>query len=121
TPLDILQAALEGVALRLSLIAEQLGGNAPVVASGKPLEVSRAWTQMIADALNRPVKLAAESEMTARGTAILALSALDHTELSSYPLEIAATVEPQPKAVKIMRAARERQEALYHMLYTGRK
>jgi gluconokinase len=121
TPLDILQAALEGVALRLGMIAEQLGGDQAVVASGKPLEVSRAWTQMIANALNRPVKLAEESEITARGTAILALSALDSRPLSDFPLEITHTVEPQPQAVPVMRAARARQEALYAKFYAPQK
>ena len=116
-PLDILQAALEGVALRLSIIAEQLGGDQAVIASGRSLEASRAWAQMIANALNRPVKLTDESEITARGTAILALSALDGRSLSNFPLKIAATVKPKPAAVRILRAARERQEELYRKFY----
>ena len=94
-----------------------LGATSAVVASGRALEASRAWTQMIANALNRPVKLTGESEITARGTAILALSALNRTPLSGYPLQIAEVVEPQPEAVKVMRAARERQEALYRKFY----
>jgi len=117
TPLDLLQAALEGVALRLSLIAEQLDSDQPVVASGRSLEASPAWTHMIANALNRPVKLTHEDEITARGTAILALSAVDGRALSDFPLKIAKTVKPHPAAVETLRAARERQEALYHKFY----
>ncbi len=119
TPLDILQAALEGVALRLGIIADQLGGDKAVIASGRSLEASRAWTQIIANALNRSVKLSGESEITARGTAILALSALDHEPLSGYFLPIAETIDPQPAAVKTLRTARERQEALYHKFYVN--
>jgi gluconokinase len=117
TPLDILQAALESVALRLAIIAEQLGGDQPVVASGGAVESSRAWAQMIANALNRPLHLAGESEITARGTAILALAILDKCDLSEYPLRIAETIAPQPAAVEALRAAGTRQETLYHRLY----
>jgi gluconokinase len=119
TPLDVLQSALEGVALRLSIIAEQLGGDQAVIASGRALEASRAWTQMMANALNRPVKLTNESEITARGTAILALSALDGRALADFPLRITSTIKPQPAAVKTLRAARERQEMLYRKLYVN--
>ncbi|MEO8395814.1 MAG: FGGY-family carbohydrate kinase, partial [Chloroflexota bacterium] len=117
TPLDILQAALEGVALRLALIAEQIGGDQAVIANGRSLEASPAWTQMIANALNRQVKLTNESEITARGTAILALSAVDGRSLSDFPLKIAKTVKPQSAAVETLRHARERQEVLYSKFY----
>src|SRR5690606_9589452 len=56
TPVQILQAALEGVALRLALLSDQLGGDAPIVASGGALDASHAWSQIIANALNRPLK-----------------------------------------------------------------
>ncbi len=124
TSLDILQAALEGVALRLAIIAEQaLTGSKPgnekqpVIASGGALEASPAWAQMFADALNRPLSLAGESEITARGTAILVLSALDGRALTDFPLRIARTIEPRPDAVEALRAARERQQALYRQFY----
>ncbi len=119
TPLDILQAALEGVALRLALIAEQLGGDQAVIANGRSLEASPAWTQIIANALNRQVNLTDESEITARGTAILALSALDDLPLADFPLKIAHIVKPHADAVSMMRAARERQEVLYRKLYVN--
>ena len=111
-------AALEGVALRLSLISERLGGTSPVIGSGGGLDASPAWRQMIANALNRELQFAGESEITARGVAILALSALDKTPLSAYPPKITATVKPQPEAVAKLRAARDLQQALYHKFYT---
>lgn len=118
TPLDILQASLESVALRLSLIAAQLGGDAdlPVFASGGALDASPAWAQIIANAINRPLCLS-EGEVTARGTAVLALRALDGHELSDFEPSISRTIAPQPEAVEVMRAARERQQTLYAKFY----
>lgn len=118
TPVDILQAALEGVALRLSLIAEQLDqDHSAVIASGGALRASPAWQQMLANALDRPVQIAGEGEITARGTAILALAALDERDLSSFPPSITATVMPVPAGVAAMREAQERQQQLYHQFY----
>ncbi|MEP7292574.1 MAG: gluconokinase [Chloroflexota bacterium] len=118
TPLDVLQAALEAVALRLSLIAAQLDtGATPVIASGGALRASPAWQQMVANALNRPIKIAGEGEITARGTAVLALSALDGRDLASFPVKISSTVKPKAKGVELMRAGRERQQALYDSFY----
>ncbi|MCC6803048.1 MAG: gluconokinase [Anaerolineae bacterium] len=122
TPVDILQAALEGVALRLAMIADQLHDSAvsvqqPVTANGRALEASPAWAQMFTDALNRPLRIAGESEITARGTALLVLRALDGRDVSEFPLTIAATVEPRLDGVEALRAARERQEALYRQFY----
>src|SRR5262249_10986492 len=68
TPLDILQAALEGVAIRLSLIADQLtplsGAEAHVMGGGGALSASPAWAHMIANALNRPLHITEETEIT---------------------------------------------------------
>ncbi len=117
---DILQAALEGVALRLALISEQLGGDQPVVAGGGALDASPAWAQMIADALARPLRFANEREITARGTAVLALAVLDGRRLSDFAPSIARTVEPRPAGVAALRSARERQIALYRKFYGTR-
>ncbi len=116
-PVDILQAALEGVALRLAAISEQLGGDQPVVASGGALDASPTWAQMVANALDRPLQFAGEREITARGTAILALAALDGRALSDFSPEMTHTFMPQAAGVAVMRAARERQSALYKKFY----
>lgn len=119
-PIEIVQAALEGVAYRLALVAGQIApivaDDAQVVASGGALGGSPAWTRMIATALERPLLLTAEPELTARGTAILALHALDGVALDAYPPSIAAVVEPRQDHIPIFRAARERQVALYQAL-----
>jgi gluconokinase len=121
TPLDILQAALESVALRLSLIAQQMRGvtsDTPTfVASGGALLASPAWTQMMADALAAPIHMTAEPEITARGVGLMALRAAGNSQLTDYPPTIARTFEPSPDNVERLAAARERQLDFYKRLY----
>lgn len=119
TPLDMLQAALEGVANRLAIIAAQLdsGGLSPVYGGGGALSASPAWAQIICNALNRPLHLLAESEVTARGVALMVLHALDGVPLDAYPPRIAQTLTPDSTAAARLAAARERQIDLYRRLY----
>ncbi|MCB9450760.1 MAG: carbohydrate kinase [Anaerolineaceae bacterium] len=112
TPLDILQAALEGVALRLSLVADRLGlGDAPLFAGGGALVGSPAWAQIIANALGRSLHVLAEEEVTARGVALLLLKTLDG--LDAPPPSIQRVYQPDSAAVNIYQKARERQVAFY--------
>ncbi len=105
---DLAQAALEGVALRLAAVADQLGGMAQtVLASGGALEGSPAWVQIIANALDRPLQLLAEPETTGRGVALLLLHALDGLSLDAYPPRIARTVKPQPGAAAALPGMRQ--------------
>jgi gluconokinase len=80
TAVDIVHAALESVALRLTLVYELLAPLAEaghvVVASGGAISRSPHWRQMLADALGRPIHCSAESEATGRGAALLAMEAL---------------------------------------------
>jgi gluconokinase len=79
-PLDLAQAALEAVALRLALVYALLAPLAApdhlVVASGGAIVNSPVWLRMNADALGRPVVCSPEAEATGRGAALLALEAL---------------------------------------------
>lgn len=124
TPLDILQAALEGVAHRLALIAEQLqhvtDDNCRITASGGAITASPLWAQIIANALNRPLNITAETELTARGTAILALHAIGLCSLKDYPPTVLSVIEPDAASVARMKAARERQVSLYQKLVDNR-
>lgn len=119
-PIELLQAALEGVALRLSLIADQLtplvGADAPVMAGGGGVRQSVAWAHILANALNRPLYVLDSGEITARGTAILALRAVGGCGLADFPPEVAYSIEPVPVIVEALRAARNRQTALYRNL-----
>jgi gluconokinase len=80
TALDVVHAALEAVALRLALVYELLAPRAApdhvVVASGGAINRSRAWSQMLANALGRAIHWSAEREATSRGAALLAFEAL---------------------------------------------
>lgn len=79
SPLDILAASMESVAVQFALAAQRLTEVFPdarqIVASGGALGHSPAWAQMFADAIGQPVTLAAEPEASARGAALLALEA----------------------------------------------
>ena len=67
-----MQAQLEAVAIRLSMIFDQLkSGGQRGDGRGRRLAVLPAWAQMIADAFNAPIQLLAEAEITARGVALL--------------------------------------------------
>lgn len=75
-PMDILQAALESVALRFreifTLMTGSLGQPEKVIASGGALLASAAWSQMMADALGLDIVPCLEHEATGRGAALLA-------------------------------------------------
>ncbi len=76
TPLDLLRAGLEAVALRFALLDADLPGDHTVVATGGGLANSPAWTQIVADALGRPVAHSGVAEGSSRGAAVMALEAL---------------------------------------------
>lgn len=116
TPLDLLQAAMESVALRLAMIADQMNApDASVIGSGGAL--SPVWARMIADALNRPVSvLAAESAITAWGAAVLVFEALGARVETPMP-PLGAVYTPRPRHVERLARAKARQSDLYRRLY----
>jgi sugar (pentulose or hexulose) kinase len=69
---------------------------------------------MIANALNCPLHLTSDPEITARGTAILALRAIVKSDLASYPPAIETVIYPRDEHVGRMAAARQRQVDLYN-------
>ena len=116
TALELLRAGLEAVALRFALLDDDLPGEHTVVATGGGLVNSPAWTQIVADALGRPVAHSAVAEGSSRGAAVLALEALGE-QPGEAPL--GETFEPDPAATEAYRAARERQQALYERVITS--
>jgi len=115
TPIDILQAALEGVAQRLALVAESLGAGS-VMAGGGALVASPAWGQIIANTMNRPLHLIDAPEVTARGVALMVLH--DHAGLSwDAPPPIQTVIQPQPEQVDRLQQARQRHLLLYEQQY----
>jgi gluconokinase len=114
TPLDLRQAAYEGVAFRFAAIADLLPDVREVVATGAGLLQDRDWVQIMADALARPVAVSRVPEASLRGAAVLALARAG-SEVAAAP--VGDVVEPRPERAEAYRAAREEQQRLYDALY----
>lgn len=119
-PIDIVQAALEAVAYRFAIIAEQLipaEHEATLIASGGALQHSPVWTQMIADAIGHPILMSQEAEATSRGSAILALESLGMiASLDDLAQAEGQIFHPDTQRNLIYKAAIERQRRLYDKL-----
>jgi gluconokinase len=121
TGAEVLQALLEAVCYRFALVARLLRGHVDpdheIVASGGAMSRSPYWAQLMADVIGHRVRLSRETELTSRGTAILALRALGvWGGLDDERLEAAAVHEPDPTRVAVYQAALERQHRLYDAL-----
>lgn len=140
TPLEILRAGLESIALRFGLIYELLEQNSldarQIVASGGALLNSPTWMQILADVLNQPVIASAEGETTSRGAALLGLEQLGYPvdpalasnsgrppkgDLSQASFSFGATYQPDPTRHARYKAALERQKNLYAKLIGSSK
>ena len=110
TPLDLRQAALEGVAFTFASIAELMPEVEHVVATGGALLKDRDWVQIMADALGRPVTTSAVKEASLRGAAVYALERLGE---SPSPGALGEVVEPRLNHADAYRAARDRHRKLY--------
>jgi len=113
TPLDVRQAAYEGVAFRFAAIAGLLPEVNEVVATGGGLLHDRDWIQIMADALARPVTVSAVPEASLRGAAVFALERLGD-QVDEAP--VSAVVHPREGRAEAYRAAREAHQELYDAL-----
>lgn len=121
TPLDILRAGMESVALRLGLVFERLvtllpesaRDTVPIVAGGGALSASPAWTRILTDVLGRRVERCSLAGTSTRGVARLALEQLGTDCDASAATPTGTVFAPDPQAHAIYRAARERQACLY--------
>jgi gluconokinase len=113
TPLDLRQAALEGVAFRVAAIAERLPELEEVVATGGALLHEPDWVQIMADALARPVTVSAVEEASLRGAAVATLEQLG-CETAAAPL--GEVFQPREERAEAYRSARERHQRLYEVL-----
>jgi gluconokinase len=109
TPLDLLQAAIEGVALRFAEIGARLPHVASLVVAGGGMAARPWWLQTIADALDRPVERSPVAEASARGAAVWALERLGQRPDQPPP---SARFVPRPEAVATLAGARRRQSSL---------
>lgn len=117
TPEEIVQAWMEAVAYRIARVARRLeetvGEAREVLASGGALHASPAWTQIIADILDRPVLLPLESEDTSRGAALIAFESLGLLpDLRARSAAEGVRFLPRAQAHARHRAAMRRQQAL---------
>ena len=120
-PVEILRAALEAVALRFELIRGMIGSSFPqareIVASGGALRESPAFTQILADAMGRPILPSAEPEASARGAALLTLEALGMIpRLEELPVSFGAPVAADAGRHALYAAALARQQDHYSKL-----
>lgn len=118
--IHILRAAMEAIAYRFALIAHALdhfAPNAAIIASGGALHASPVWTQIIADALNRPLTLSGVDEGSSRGVVLLALEASGLIEsIAHLPAPALQIYEPDAGRHARYREAMERQQKYYQLL-----
>jgi gluconokinase len=122
TPVEILAASLESVALRFRLLyeilADRLGAPQRVIATGEALRKSTVWTQMMADALGRPVVASLEKETSSRGAAMLALERIGAvSHLSEIPSTTGDTFLPRPQFADAYARLLDNQKTLYRRLF----
>ncbi|MGZ8715880.1 MAG: gluconokinase [Gaiellaceae bacterium] len=113
TPLDIRQAALEGVAFRFAAIADLLPELEEVVATGGGLLPDPEWIQLMADALARPVTTSTVEQASLRGAAVAVLERLGY---EAAPAPLGNVFHPREARADAYRSARERQQRLYEEL-----
>ncbi len=124
-PLDIVQAGMEGVALRFALVAEALHKAFPdaneIRVSGGALGESEVWAQMLCDALGRSITVTAESEASSRGAALTALAAAGcPTDERHVPLEAGRAFEPDSaRHARYDKALREQQDLYGRLMKNG--
>jgi gluconokinase len=118
-PLDILKAAMEGVALRFAAIAEPLDtalpGDKLVVATGGALLSSPAWVQIMADVLGKPLALSPVEEASSRGAALLAIERLGGLRIEKESGPDEEIFKPDPDRHRVYRLALDRQQVLYDL------
>lgn len=122
-PFEILQAALESVALRFreiyQIMTADLGAPEEVVASGGALLNSPAWTQMMADALGRSVTVCTEPEASSRGAALWAMEQIGMIDnLETMPASLGATFDARPEHAAAYDRMLTEERALYKKLYS---
>jgi gluconokinase len=122
SPIEILQAALESVALRFANVYEimksSLGVPRDIVASGAALQRSGLWRQMTADTLAHPIVKCLEPEATSRGAALLALERIGASPgIQTSSARCGETIQPNKANWQTYQDALNRQRRLYNSLF----
>jgi gluconokinase len=115
SPLDIYQAALEGVSYRFGALYDSLQRSGDsLIATGGGLRSSPAWLQLLADVLGTTVTASTVSESSLRGAAIVGLrdaGVAFSTSLPDAPTGVPYT--PRADFHNMHVVARARQRMLY--------
>ncbi|HNJ39680.1 MAG TPA: gluconokinase [Acidobacteriota bacterium] len=118
TPLQLVQATIETIALRLAWILENLHlAGFPIdhiIASGGALTAFPAWAQIICDALNRPVLRLENAEVSARGAALWVFHQLGLQDLAQSQIPASTLFTPDPARHHIYRQALAHHQQFYH-------
>lgn len=121
-PLDLVQAALEAIAYRFSIIYGRIKPHLAreqhqIIASGGGLLSSPAWLQIMADVLGEPIVALTEKELTSRGVALLSLQQLGAIQaLSELPPTTGHTYLPNHDHHARHQQAIARQAVIYDLL-----
>jgi gluconokinase len=124
TPVDIVRACMEALAYQLEIVYKQLnealqtGEKKPrVIGSGGALLSSPTLQQIIADTLGTPLYPSRDLEASARGVALLALTALGVLpDVSQVKPQLGEPVQPDVQRGKVYQKGAERQQELYTLL-----
>ncbi|MFZ4828066.1 MAG: FGGY-family carbohydrate kinase [Phototrophicaceae bacterium] len=115
TPLDILQALYESLAMQLRLIFEEMPhAPAQVALGGGAVERSPYLAQLIANALAIPTNLMIGQDVTLRGLAWHVATTLQQPT----PPVALHTLPPQPLAVEQLAQLRDKQVAWYRHIHS---
>jgi len=118
----IFQAFLEAVALGFRdihrTVGQAVGADQQIIASGGALLRSPGWTQMMADALERPVSACTENEASSRGAVLWGLEQMRAIpSLASLPASLGADFLPNLEHKSAWRQLASAREELIDKLY----
>jgi gluconokinase len=122
TPVEILQAMLESVALRFKqiydLLKQSCGEPIEVIASGGALMNSPVWLRMMTDAIGHPIKPCLEAEASSRGAVILTAERMGLiSDMEKVSMRLGEVVEPDRRRIEIYQQLLARNDQLFHMFY----
>ena len=117
-PEDILQAMLESLAIRFSLVLDMIKKYSTkefsIILSGGVFRRSNWFKQTLSDILTHPLEISEEPEETSRGTAILAIKGITNNfEFSSFKIKNTSIINPSKKNIDIYSEEKIKHVELY--------
>ena len=117
-PEDILQAMLESLAIRFSLVLDMIKKYSTkdfsIILSGGVFRRSNWFKQTLSDILTHPLEISEEPEETSRGTAILAIMGITNNfEFSSSKIKNTSIINPSKKNIDIYSEEKIKHVELY--------